>query len=167
MRSVRDVPPDRYAALIPGNATDPRPLEVKPWHQGQHILVCPAGGSDYAELHGTGKDWAARTVAELAKYTTRRCVVRDKESNVPLADELADAHALVTHGSIAAVESVVMGCPVFVDPGSAAAPVGLTDLALIEAPVYPERDKWLHSLAYHQFNEAELVDGTLWAWLGF
>jgi hypothetical protein len=32
----------------------------------------------------------------------------------------------------------------------------------IEDPVYPERQAWLNSLAYHQFNENELVDGTLW-----
>jgi hypothetical protein len=101
-------------------------------------------------------------VAELGKYTKRRCVLRDKESKVPIEEELANAHALVTHGSIAAIEAVVLGCPVFVDKESAAAMVGLTDLSQIEAPVYPERQAWLHSLAYHQFNETELVDGTLW-----
>jgi hypothetical protein len=26
----------------------------------------------------------------------------------------------------------------------------------------PDRTKWLHSLAYCQFNERELVDETLW-----
>jgi hypothetical protein len=55
-----------------------------------------------------------------------------------------------------------MGCPVFVDPGSAAALVGKTDLNEIERPIYPERQAWLNSLAYSQFNEKELVDGTLW-----
>jgi hypothetical protein len=28
--------------------------------------------------------------------------------------------------------------------------------------VYPDRTQWLYTLAYSQFNEAELVDGTLW-----
>jgi hypothetical protein len=79
-----------------------------------------------------------------------------------LQQDLEGAHALVTHGSIAAVESVICGCPVVVHPDSAAALVGLTDLAKIEKPVYPDRGKWLFSLAYSQFNETELVDGTLW-----
>jgi hypothetical protein len=60
------------------------------------------------------------------------------------------------------VEAVVMGCPVFVDPISAAALVGKTDFSEVESPVYPDRERWLHSLAYNQFNETELVDGTLW-----
>jgi hypothetical protein len=68
--------------------------------------------------------------------------------------------------SIAAVESVVLGTPVFVNPCSATALVGHTDLAKIESPVYRERQPWLNSLAYCQWNEAELVDGTLWRMLG-
>jgi hypothetical protein len=55
-----------------------------------------------------------------------------------------------------------MGCPVVVHPDSAAALVGLTDLRLVESPVYPERRRWLNSLAYSQFDERELCDGTLW-----
>jgi hypothetical protein len=45
---------------------------------------------------------------------------------------------------------------------SAAALMGKTDFSQVENPVYPDRERWLHSLAYCQFNEAELVDGTLW-----
>ena len=40
--------------------------------------------------------------------------------------------------------------------------MGQTDFSKIESPVYPERQAWLNSLAYCQFNERELVDGTLW-----
>jgi hypothetical protein len=69
---------------------------------------------------------------------------------------------LVTHGSNAAVEAVIMGCPVIVDRSSAAALVGLTDLAEVERPLYPERQPWVNALAYAQFDERELVDGTLW-----
>ena len=58
-----------------------------------------------------------------------------------------------------------MGCPVFVHPFSAAAVMGETDLSKIETPRYPERQAWLNSLAYNQWNEAELVDGTLWRML--
>jgi len=79
-----------------------------------------------------------------------------------LHDDLRGAHALVTHGSNAAVEAVFMGCPVFVDPCSAAALVGKTNLDEIEEPIYPDRTAWLHSLSYSQFSEKELVDGTLW-----
>jgi hypothetical protein len=161
MRQVDDVPDDRWQVLVPGNRVDPRKIEISPWHQGEHILIAPAGGTDYARLHGQ-EGWLERTLAALKEYTNRRLVVRDKESKVELSQELAGAHALVTHASIAAVEAVIMGCPVFVAPCSAASFVGLTDLSKIEQPIYPDRTRWLHSLAYHQFNEKELVDGTLW-----
>lgn len=154
MQTIRDVADDRWRSL---KLQD----QVRPWRKGGlHILVADTG-FDYWDLHAD-REWTNRTVAELTTHTDRKIIVRDKESKVPLFDDLTDAHALVTHGSIAAVESVVMGCPVFVHPDSAAALVGLTDLGKIESPIYPEREPWLHSLAYSQFCESELVDGTLY-----
>lgn len=154
MRDIVDVPADRWAALK-------LDAEVKPWNRdGDHIVVADTL-PDYWNLF-SDPGWTKRAVDELKRYTKRPIIVRDKETKVPLGDDLRRAHALVAHGSIAAVESVVMGCPVFVNPISAAALVGRTELADIEAPIYPERMPWLHALAYCQFNERELVDGTLW-----
>ena len=81
---------------------------------------------------------------------------------VPLPDALETAHALVTHSSNVAIEAAVMGTPVFVSPSSAAAPVGLTDLSRIEAPVRPERWAWLAHLAYSQFSYQEMQSGAVW-----
>lgn len=156
LQALRDVPDDRWRAAN---------IELKPWSKdGRHIVVADQG-PNYWDVHAD-REWIARTVAELKRHTKRPIVVRGKESQVPLYDELKGAHALVTHGSIAAVEAVIMGCPVFVDHVSAASLVGLTDVSKIESPIYPERDRWLHSLAYCQFNEQELVDGTLWRLIG-
>lgn len=162
MRAIRDVPDDRWRALKIEN-------EVKPWRKGGRHIVIADTGFDYWDLHADRK-WSKRIAAELKQYTDREIIVREKEDHInvsrgrpaSLAEELQDAHALVTHGSIAAVESVVMGCPVFVHADSAASLVGMTDFTRIETPVYPERQQWLNALAYGQFNEAELVDGTLW-----
>ena len=155
MNRVRPVPDDRWRSLKLNGA-------VKPWRKnGKHIVVAHTL-PDYWDLRGLSRNWSFEIADSLKRYTKRPIVVRDKESKKPLDEELADAHALVTHGSIAAVEAVVMGCPVFVHHTSAAAFMGLTDLSLIEAPIYPNRERWLHSLAYSQFNEAELCDGTLW-----
>ena len=154
MREVHDVPDDRWKFLRLDK-------EVKPWRKsGRHIVVADTL-PDYWNLF-SDPEWTRRTVDLLKQHTDRKIIVRDKESKVPLADELKDAHCLVAHGSIAAVEAVVMGCPVFVNDISAAALMGQTDFSDIENPVYPDREKWLHSLAYCQFNESELVDGTLW-----
>lgn len=153
MKAIRDVPDDRWLQLKLDD-------QVKPWRKSGDRIVIADTGHDYWDLHAD-RDWSARTARELRHHTDRPIVIRDKESKVPLYKELADAHCLVTHGSIAAVESVVMGCPVFVDKSSAAALVGETDFAKIETPAYPGRMPWIHSLCYSQFNETELVDGTL------
>lgn len=154
MQQIQDVPNDRWKQLKLEQS-------VKPWRRnGRHIVVANTL-PDYWNLFADTK-WAHRTYEYLKSITDRPIVIRDKESKTPLHIELEGAHCLVTHGSIAAVESVVMGYPVFVDKMSAAALVGQTDFSMIETPVYPDRDKWLCSLAYCQFNEQELVDGTLW-----
>lgn len=155
MREIRDVPDDRWKA-----ADTP----LWPWKtEGRHVVVAEPSAT-YQRFHGI-EGWTERTIAQLKVLTDRPIVIRDKEMQRfgrRLHEDLAGAHALVTHGSNAAVESVIMGCPVFVHPDSASALVGLTDLATIETPIYPDREPWLRSLAYSQFNEAELVDGTLW-----
>lgn len=154
MREVRDVPADRW------NACD---TPLWPWaRDGKHIVVAEPSPT-YQRFHGI-EGWTERTLAALAKITDRKIVVRDKEQQASgrrLRDDLKGAHCLVTHGSNAAVEAVIMGCPVFVHEDSAASLVGRTDLD-IENPIYPDREAWTKSLAYSQFSEAELVNGVLW-----
>ena len=130
---------------------------------GRHIVVAEPSPT-YEKFHGI-EGWTRRTVELLRCYTDRPLVIRDKEMqrfSRKLHEDLRGAHALVTHGSNAAVEAVVMGCPVFVDPCSAAVLVGKTDLGEIEEPAFPDRLNWVKALCYSQFNERELVDGTLW-----
>jgi hypothetical protein len=153
MQKVRDVPSDRWDALD-------QPISDWARNPDGHIAVA-SGSPTYDRFHKI-EGWAERTVAELKKYTKRKIFVSDKETKEPLADRIKGAHALVTHGSNAATEAAIMGCPVFTSPDCAAALVGQTDLSKIETPVYPDRTKWAHSLAYCQFSEKELVDGTLW-----
>ncbi len=152
MKAIRDVPGDRWTELR---------TAVSPWSQGGKHIVIAAPTQTYSAFHRTD-NWTEETVAELKRFTDRPIVIRTKDSKLPLDIQLQGAHALVSHQSNAAVEAVIMGCPVFVHPESAAALVGKTDLAEIETPIYPGRKAWLNSLAYSQFNERELVDGTLW-----
>lgn len=135
-----------------------------PWQTaGSHIVIAMPTAT-YARFHGLA-NWTEKTIAELKKYTDRKIITRDKEDKRPLQDDLKGAHALVAHGSIAAVESVICGTPVYVHADSAAALVGQTDISKIETPVYPDRQPWLNSLAYSQWNEKELIDGTLFRML--
>jgi hypothetical protein len=155
LQRIAPYPEDRWRALH---------IDTWPWSRiGRHIVIAEPSPT-YARFHGL-KDWTAYTVAELKRVTDRPLVIRDKEMQRfgrKLHEDLKGAHALVAHGSNAAVEAAIMGCPIFVHRDSAAALVGSTELAAIEAPVFPDRQPWLNALAYSQFNEAELVNGTLW-----
>jgi hypothetical protein len=155
MTEVRDVPEDRWQALK---------TAAWPWAKGGRHVVVAELSPTYQRFHGI-EGWTERTIAALKTVTDRPLVVRDKEMQRfgrKLHEDLDGAHCLVTHGSNAAVEAVIMGCPVVVHPDSAAALVGLTDISQIERPRYPDREPWLRALAYSQFDERELVDGTLW-----
>ena len=152
MQKIRDVPDDRWKALK---------TEVTPWAKGGRHIVIAAPTFPYSAFHGTER-WTDITVDALARVTDRPLMIRGKESKRPLAEDLKGAHALVAHGSNAATEAVILGCPVFVHQDSAAALVGKTDLKDIEAPVYPDRQPFLNSLAYSQFSEPEILSGVLW-----
>ncbi len=153
---VRRCPADRIAA---------HGIALQPWQRGgETILVCPP--TDYfMAAHGCA-DWLETTLADLARHTDRPVVVRRKpqpgETVEPLEAALRKAHALVTHSSNVAVEAVIAGTPVFVSPTSAAAPMGRTDLAGIESPVFPDRDAWLAYLAYCQYSLEEMRSGKAW-----
>lgn len=154
MREIKDVSPDRWKSMK---------TDVWPWRSGKHIVVAEPSPT-YEKFHNI-QGWTKRTIAELKTLTSRPIIVRDKEMQRfgrKLHEDLKGAHCLVTHGSNAAVESVVMGCPVFVHPDSAAALVGLTDLNQIEHPIYPDRQPWLNSIAWAQYSEAEMTSGFLW-----
>lgn len=156
MRSIRDVPDDRWQRAVKAG------IELKPWRKNSGHIVVASPSPTYSKSHDGVATWLEETLRYLALVTDRKIVVRDKECRRPLQVDLDGAHCLVSHGSIAAVESVILGCPVFVHSDSAASLVGLTDLSKIETPIYPDREPWLRSLAYSQWNELELVDGTLW-----
>lgn len=152
MGEIKDVPADRWKALR---------TPLTPWRKNGRHIVLAAPTPTYERFHGIA-GWTDKTLRELARITDRQIVVRDKESKRPLQADLDGAHCLVAHGSNAAVEAVILGCPVVVDRSSAAALVGITDLSKIANPVYPDREAWVRSLSYCQFNERELIDGTLW-----
>lgn len=158
MDEIRNVPDDRWKALSIGK-------EIRPWRKGGGKIVIADTLPDYWNVRGLPVDWSQRIAAELKTRTDRPIVIRHKESKLSLLEEIYDAHCLVAHGSIAAVEAVVLGCPVFVDRESAAALVGRIGFDDIENPIYPDRQPWLNSLCYSQWNERELCDGTLFRML--
>lgn len=155
MRVIRDVPNDRFKSHAP---------PVRPWTKNGRDIVVACPTPTYEKFHGIN-GWTDHTLAALNGLTDRQIVTRTKESKRPLQSDLEDAHCLIAHGSNAANEAVILGCPVIVDPSCAAALVGRTSLNDLERPVYPDRTAWLNSMAYSQCLEREILDGTVWGLL--
>ncbi len=152
MQGIRpDAPHERLARLR---------LDIRPWRTDGRTVVIAAPSKHYAELHGV-QNWVEETRKSLIGCG-RRVVVRQKFSRVPLDRDLHDAHCLITHGSVAAIEAVLLGVPVIVHPSCAAAPIGRTALADLENLARPDRTEWLRSLASCQFTLDEIQSGEIW-----
>jgi hypothetical protein len=146
-----------------------------PWKTSGRKILVAAPDEKPCKFYGTTQEqWVNDTVKEIKKYTDRPVEVRhraakriDRTVNDTLQAALAnDVFALVTFNSVAAVESVFCGIPVFtLAPTNAASPVGLTDISQIDTPYYPDSDKlyaWACHLAYGQFHINELKNGSVW-----
>jgi len=144
-----------------------------PWKkQGRKILIAAPDEKPCKFYGTTQEEWVSNTVAELKKHTDRPIEVRqrapkriDRITTDTLQEALdKDVFALVTFNSVAAVESVFHGIPVFtLAPSNAASPVGLQDISQIEKPYYPDQDKlyaWACHLSYGQFHVSEMKNGS-------
>jgi hypothetical protein len=157
--SVGDFPSDRLKKS---------PLSIKEWKaKGDYILVCPS--SYMLENYYNEINWTENTIKEIKKYTDRPIKVRNKPRNattsgpqaatIAFEDDCANAYAVVTLASIAGIEAALLGTPVFCHASSACAPIAATDISLIETPLRPDRSKWLNTLSYFQYTEAEIKQG--------
>jgi hypothetical protein len=131
---------------------------ARDWKKGIHILVFPPSYS-ISKTFDT-KAWTAETLEELKKHTDRPIVVKKKDDG-PLKKYLHECHAVVGYGTVASVEAAMMGYPVFSGPRCPATPIGLTDLSLIEKPLYPDRGAWFNTLTWSQFHLDEIKSGLV------
>lgn len=143
-------------------------VRLQPWRAtGRHVLFAAPGIHFGLALNLEVKEWCERAVwcmRKVCKEIGREFRVRDRDSPRPLAADLADCWALITHSSNVAVDAAIAGIPVFVQPTSPAAPIGRLDCKLDE-PVRPPRNHWLRSLASQHFTVAEMADGIAWKWM--
>lgn len=145
-------PPDRFERLN---------IKPRPWARwGQHIVVCPLTGGMANFLGIDPTKWLEAVTAEISQWTDRPIIVKPKGEG-SLDESLKDAWCLVTHTSNAAVDAIVSGVPAIVLGPSVARPVSW-HWRDIESPRWPDREPWLHELAYHQFTLSEMQDGTAW-----
>jgi hypothetical protein len=156
---IQDVPSDRWDQfnyVLPNRKF------------GKHVLLVTPSEKP-CKFYGINlQDWINTTINEIQQYTDRPIVIRNKSSRKDrlvhsIYEDLAGAHAVVTYNSIAAVESVLAGIPVFTLAPTAADPVCNKNLKLLENPSVFDKDtiyKWARHLAYGQFHIDEFRDGS-------
>jgi hypothetical protein len=137
---------------------------LEPWRVGRDVVIVAPSERICRVLYSlrgspaNAKDWCRWAERTIKQYTSRPVVIKDKGGS--FLDAIRNAHAVVSLSSVAEVEAVVHGVPVFVTKDSPAAPVGELDWSKIETPAYPDREMWLRTLSYSQFHLSELTDGT-------
>lgn len=147
--------------------------EIRRSTPGKNILLCPPSQKALTYWNVDLQEWLENTTEEIKKYTDRPIVIREKQKRHVRTNEdtiemalSRDVHCLVTYNSIAAVEALILGKPVFVMGPNAAEPLANTDLSKIEKPVMPAVEmvrKLCCNLAYGQFTPGEMIDGTAWS----
>jgi len=142
------------------------------FYRGTDILLAPPSQKLLNLYDINLEEWLKQTQDEIKKHTDRPIVVRLKQGrSARISDntiEMAlaqDVHCLVTFSSIAAVEALLLGKPAITLGPNAAAALCSQSIAEIENLKIPSLDEvsaWARHLAYCQFTEEEMRDGTAW-----
>ena len=169
---IEDRPDDRFKATFP--------YEIQPYHKnGRKVLVCPP--TNAIQQFFNIPNWLDETLDTLRKHTDREIIVREKpynpetyldasgtmrtgENKTVSEKEKIDwreIHAVVTNNSAITVKALANGVPVFTDENNCAFPIAGHDLQEIEKPTYHDPRPLFYSLAYGQFNEKEMRNGTV------
>lgn len=172
----------QWLGKLDPNCADDRFLRtmtpIKGHTSGDDILICPPSEKAMKYWNMDVDEWLEETVKGIKQRTDREIVIRKKGNRTERTTvdtmEMAlnrNVHCMVTFNSIAAVESLIYGKPVFVlgpSGTNAGEPLSNTDLDLIDDPWMPTFDEVRNlccNLAYHQFTVAEFRNGTAWAML--
>jgi hypothetical protein len=140
--------------------------------EGSKILLAPPSQKLLNLYDIDLETWLNQTLAEIGAHTDREVVVRRKQGRSTRINddtiEMAlsqDVYCLITYSSIAAGEAILFGKPAITLGPNAAAAVCSTSIAEIETIKRPSLDEisaWARHLAYCQFTESEMRDGTAW-----
>jgi hypothetical protein len=149
--------------------------KLKKHTPGSKILICPPSQKALKYWDIDLSEWLEETINNIRNNTDREIIIRTKPTRTErittntMEQALADdVHCMVTFNSIAAVESLMNGKPVFTMGPNAAHHLSNQDLSNIENPFMPDQDQvynLVKCLAYHQFTVPELRNGFAWAML--
>jgi hypothetical protein len=152
---------------------------------GENILVAgmskkSAWALDLDHLH-----YEQNIVDRISKITSKRIVYRSKptcvysrtnkiqnaesvDTTTKIFRELNKCSAVVTHHSNVAIDALINGMPAYVDYETPQQYLCFRDLNEIDNPYFPsyeEIHQFLCNLAYCQWNDAEIRNGSMWRFI--
>lgn len=159
-------------------------LEILPWRRptSDGAIVIAGSTAKYHAFYDLPDptDYASQVAFFARQFSTRPIIYRPKPSwrgaapiegagfsagKESLADCLANAEVLITHGSNACFEAALLGVPSIILGPGVMAPIsstGFGDLAKAKRLKRGNREQLLANLAWHQWTENEMRDGALW-----
>lgn len=156
----------------PRDRFDKTGVRLKKFRKGTNILIAPPSQKLLNNYDINLEEWLEKVQAEIRAHTDRPVVIRQKQPRSARVNddtmEMAldrDVHCLVTFSSIAAGEALLLGKPAITLGPNAAAALCSQSISAIEnlkIPTLEEVDQWARHIAYCQFTEAEMRDGTAW-----
>jgi len=156
----------------PGDRLQSTGFQPHKFYRGTNILLAPPSQKLLNLYDINLEEWLQQTQDEIKKHTDRPIVIRLKQGrSARVSDntmEMAlaqDVHCLVTFSSIAAGEALLAGKPAITLGPNAAAALCSQSLSEIENPKIPTLDEveaWARHIAYCQFTEVEMRNGTAW-----
>lgn len=168
----KNYPDDRWKNLV---KSDPR-LTWTGWKNFDKKILLVVPNPKACRFYGVDQEkWVDETIKTIKLQTSLPIEIRIKGSRSYRNKEytIYDAFnsgvmATVAFNSIAALESVLYGIPAFVNVPCAAAPLSNMTLDL-STPIRPDLNiitSYCHQLAYGQFTQDEIENGTAWNILG-
>jgi hypothetical protein len=177
-------PTAKFRPDYPRDRADSFGWKFKPWRTATpngHIVIAGSSGKYHAfyDLKDP-TDYASKLVKFLRSHTRRPIVYRPKPSwkeAVPIegtrfstreesiSEVLTGAHCLITHGSNACFEAMLMGIPSITIGEAVMRPISTTEPAKVESPrmaTDKERQQVLNWLAYQQWTMMEMMEGKAW-----
>ena len=156
----------------PSNRFEKTGVQIKKMRRGTNILIAPPSQKLLNNYDIVLEEWLENVQAEIRACTDRPVVVRTKKNRSTRINddtmEMAldqDVHCLVTFSSIAAGEALLLGKPAITLGPNAAGPLCSHSISAIEnlrIPTLDEVEAWARHLAYCQFTELEMRNGTAW-----
>jgi len=136
-------------------------VELKPWSGGSRVVLCGQTES-YSPTYRCIDDWYRAWYVWGTHFRPHPAAAGVGYAGMPLASDFVGATALTLNSSVG-VQCVLNGVPtITMDEGAMAWDV--TGHIRGDA-LMPEREPWCHWLAWTQWSDDEIREGTPWAYL--